>query len=217
VLKKRFGQALEEYADEDGDNNVLANDTRIKGREKNSEFLVPSDVLTEINKILRAFEFRHQLTVKTTPPAKSPQKSNDANRVKELEAQVETLKKNKAAAVQLSKRSNSPQKPGQIPRDQFVEGCFICGHQCPRAHDPEQCFTPRDLKREGKMDEYESFMKQIKERKRRYNGIRSSDRPKAKRARVKQEEEPSFEEDKESCAAVTKSLASAAKKLTQVC
>ncbi|KAJ3057726.1 hypothetical protein HDU98_006100, partial [Podochytrium sp. JEL0797] len=32
--------------------------TRIEGREKNSEFLVPSDVFTEIDKILRAFEIR---------------------------------------------------------------------------------------------------------------------------------------------------------------
>ncbi|KAJ3060303.1 hypothetical protein HDU98_003717 [Podochytrium sp. JEL0797] len=223
VLKKRFGQALEDYADEDGDNDELANDvtrvllvelllaivlmslpdgdtelgraflpfkTRIEGREKNSEFLVPSDVFTEIDKILRA-------------------KSNDANRVKELEAQVETLRKDKAAAVKQLKRSNSPQKKALIPKDQFVEGCFICKRQCPRAHDPEQCFTLRDLKREGKMDEYESFMKQIKERKRRYGGIGPSDRPKAKRVRVEQED------DKESRAVVTKRLASAAKKLTK--
>ncbi|KAJ3068907.1 hypothetical protein HDU98_008003 [Podochytrium sp. JEL0797] len=165
---------------------------------KNKEFLVPSDVFTEIDKILRSYEIRQQLTVKTPPSAKSPQKSNDANRVKQLEAQVETLKKNKVAAVQLSKRSSSPQKPGQIPRDQFVEGCFICKCQCPRAHDPENCFMLRDLKREGKMDEYESFMKQIKERKRRHSSIGPSDRPKAKRARVEQEEdEPSSEDGKD--------------------
>ncbi|KAJ3061815.1 hypothetical protein HDU98_002296 [Podochytrium sp. JEL0797] len=59
------------------------------------------------------------------------------------------------------------------------------------------------------MDEYERLMQLIRDRKRRYGGISSSDKPKAKRARVENED------DKESRAVVTKRLASAAKKLTK--